>query len=69
MTKKDNNRGMRFLDLIQEGSMGPVPGAEWSEYCKGFTFSASTRWWTWQVMTRGCGGSGVAGRSAPVEAA
>ena len=46
------NRGMHFLDLIQEGNKGLIKAVEKFEYNKGFKFSTYATWWIRQAITR-----------------
>jgi RNA polymerase primary sigma factor len=46
------NRGLSFLDLIQEGNMGLMKAAEKYDYRKGYKFSTYSTWWIRQAITR-----------------
>ena len=52
VAKKYLNRGLAFLDLIQEGNMGLMKAAEKYDYQKGFKFSTYSTWWVRQAITR-----------------
>ena len=52
ISKKYTNRGMQFLDLIQEGNLGLIKAVEKYDYSKGFKFSTYATWWIRQAITR-----------------
>src|SRR6185437_7080371 len=52
IAKKYTNRGLQFLDLIQDGNIGLMKAVDKFEYRRGYKLSTSASWWIRQAITR-----------------
>lgn len=59
LAKRYTGRGMEFVDLIQEGSVGLIRAVEMFDFAKGYKFSTYATWWIKQAITRGMADRGT----------